>query len=86
MRMQLTAAAVATCLALLAVGAWAGTVDVDYKNTTFRIDNEDVTLSNGERAVPAARGSTTQHVTSVFGKPVSGRLASKPAAAVCRVA
>ncbi|BCF95928.1 hypothetical protein PPGU19_004970 [Paraburkholderia sp. PGU19] len=82
MRKQLTAAAIATCLVLVTVGALAGTVDVDYRNATFRIDNEDVKLSNGERAVPAAPGSATQHVTRVFGKPVGGRLDSKPAAAV----
>ena len=82
MRKQLTAAAIATCLALVAVGAVAGTVDVDYRNATFRIDNEDVKLSNGERAVQAAPGSATQHVTRVVGKPVGGRLDSKPAAAV----
>jgi hypothetical protein len=82
MRKQLTAAAIATCLALVAVRAPAGTVDVDYKNATFRIGNEDVKLSNGKRAVPAARGSATQHVTRVVGKPVGGRLDSKPAAAI----
>lgn len=82
MRKQLTAAAIATCLALVAVGAVAGTVDVDYRNATFRIDNEDVKLSSGERAVQAAPSSATQHVTRVFGKPVGGRLDSKPAAAV----
>ncbi|SDJ58011.1 hypothetical protein SAMN04487926_16715 [Paraburkholderia steynii] len=82
MRKQLTAAAIATCLALVAVGALAGTVDVDYRNATFRIDNEDVKLSNVERAVHAAPGSATQHVTRVFGKPVDGRLDSKPAAAI----
>jgi len=82
MRKQLTTAAIATCLALVAVRAQAGTVDVDYENATFRIDNEDVKLSNGKRAVPAAPGSATQHVTRVFGKPVGGRLDSKPAAAI----
>ncbi|TCG05273.1 hypothetical protein BZM27_34735 [Paraburkholderia steynii] len=81
MRKQLSAAAIATCLALATVGALAGAVDVDYKNATFRIDNEDVKLSNGERTVPAAPGSATQHMTRVFGKPVGGRLDSKPAAA-----
>ncbi|MFP3564074.1 hypothetical protein [Paraburkholderia sp. SIMBA_030] len=82
MRKQLTAAAIATCLALVAVRAQARTVDVDYRNATFRIDNEDVKLSNGKRAVPAAPGSATQHVTRVVGKPVGGRLDSKPAAAI----
>ena len=82
MRKELTAAAIATCLALVTVGALAGTVDVDYRNATFRIDNEDVKLSNGERAVPAAPGPATQHVTRVFGRPVGGRLDSKPAVAV----
>ena len=62
--------------------AQAGTVDVDYRNATFRIDSENVKLSNGKRAVPAAPGSATQHVTRVFGKPVGGRLDSKPAAAI----
>ena len=81
MRKQLTAAAIATCLALLAVRALAGSVDVDYMNATFRIDNEDVKLSNGERTVPAAPGSATQHVTRLFGKPVVGQLDFKPAAA-----
>ncbi|KAA0998184.1 hypothetical protein FVF58_45695 [Paraburkholderia panacisoli] len=78
----MTAAAIATCLALVAVRALAGSVDVDYRNATFRIDNEDVKLSNGKRAVPAAPGSATQHVTRVFGKPAGGRLDSKPAAAI----
>ena len=75
-------AAIATSLALSAVGALAGTVDVDYRNATFRIDNEDVKLSSGERAVPAAPGSAMQHVTRVFGKPAGGRPESKRATAV----
>lgn len=80
MRKRLTTAA--TCLALVAVVALARTVDVDYRNATFRIDKEDVKLSNGARAVQAAPGSATQHVTHVFGQPVRSRVDSKPAVAV----
>ncbi len=79
MRKQLTTA---TGLALVAVVALAGTVDVDYRNATFHIDKEDVKLSNGVRAVQAAPSLATQHVTRVFGKPVRSRVDSKPAAAV----
>jgi len=79
MSKQLTTA---TGLALVAVVALAGTVDVVYRNATFHIDKEDVKLSNGARAVQAAPGLATQHVTRVFGKPVRSRVDSKPAAAV----
>jgi len=36
LRKQLTAAAIATCLALVAVRAQAGTVDVDYRNAVYQ--------------------------------------------------
>ena len=83
---RLTRAVLATCLALAAVGTFGQTGTaagpVDYANATYRIDNEDVKLSQGNRSVPAAPGSAMQRVTRVFGKPVFGRLQSKPAAAV----
>lgn len=41
-----------------------------------------MTSQTCKRAIPAATGSATQHVTSVFGKPAGGRLDSKPAAAI----
>ncbi len=55
---------------------------VDYANATYRIENEDVTLSRGTRSVPAAPGSATQHVTRLSGHPECGRFEKKAAAAV----
>jgi hypothetical protein len=55
---------------------------VDYANATYRIENEDVTLSRGTRSVPAAPGSAMQRVTRLSGHPGCGRLGKKTAAAV----
>jgi len=55
---------------------------VDYANATYRIENEDVTLSRGTRSEPAAPGSATQRVTRLSGHPGCGRLDKKTAAAV----
>ncbi|MEA3117069.1 MAG: hypothetical protein QOI13_339 [Paraburkholderia sp.] len=55
---------------------------VDYANATYRIENEDVTLSRGTRSVPVSPGSATQRVTRLSGHPGCGRLGKKTAAAV----
>jgi hypothetical protein len=55
---------------------------VDYANATYRIENENVTLSSGTRSVPVAPGSATQHMTRLSGHPWCGQLGKKTAAAV----
>jgi hypothetical protein len=91
MRRSVISAALAGLLALAAVGAPAQTngercahtrCAVDYANATYRIEDEDVRLVDGERAVPVAPGSAAQRVTRVIGKPVFGQVGAKPAAAV----
>jgi hypothetical protein len=55
---------------------------VDYASATYRIENEEVTLSRGTRSEPVAPGSATQRVTRLSGHPVCGRLGKTTAAAV----
>jgi hypothetical protein len=55
---------------------------VDYANATYRIENEEVTLSRGTRSEPVAPGAATQRVTRLSGHPGCGRLGKKTAVAV----
>ncbi len=54
--------------------AQAPAATFDPLNATYVIDNTPVTLVDGRSSVPAAPGSATQIVTTIFGSPVSGDL------------
>ena len=44
----------------------------DYKNATYRIEGQAVTLMNGRAETPTAPGSASQVVTQYFGSLASG--------------
>ncbi len=46
----------------------------DGKNSTFVVNNEIITLSNGENRAPIAPGSATMDVTTYFGNEATGDL------------
>ncbi len=72
--------------AVIAVGGWfwyAGTakaptqapgIAADYKNGTYLIDGQAVTLVGGRASTPAAPGSASQVVTQYFGNEATGDL------------
>ncbi len=49
-------------------------VHTDYKNTTYIIDGQPVTLVNGQAETPAAPGSAEKIITQVFGNEATGDL------------
>jgi uncharacterized protein len=57
---------------------------IDYKDATYRIGEQDVTLLEGQHSQPAAADSSAQEVTRVVEPPrhVGGVLGGRPAVAV----
>ncbi|GEM_PF-1910910 len=51
-----------------------GPVVTDYKNATYTIDGQPVTLVNGYAETPAAPGSASKVVTQFFGNEATGDL------------
>lgn len=74
---------VAVLAVFFALGAWYWTSkntaptpaeSADYKNGTYRIDGQQVTLINGRAEAAAVPGSATKIVTQYFGNEASGDL------------
>jgi len=72
-----------TVVALSALGVWfwfannrapAPAAPADFKNITYTIDGQQVTLVNGRAEVPAAPGSASTVVTQYFGNQATGDL------------
>ncbi len=49
-------------------------LSADYRNATYNIDNQDVTLVNGFAETPAAPGSASKIMTQYFGNETTGDL------------
>lgn len=45
-----------------------------YKNATYKIENQDITLTSGQSAIPIVPGSASQLVTQYFGNVATGDL------------
>ncbi len=45
-----------------------------YKNATYKIENQDITLTNGTSAIPIVPGAASKLVTQYFGNVATGDL------------